>query len=331
MTIAEEVSDDFNERLAYVMEKLEKEEAPDAAAPQKELAEGQAPDAEAEAEKPIGEDKAKPNGAVEDKPAETSAIEPPASWPSDDKEAFQALPSWAQERIVTREREREAYFTQRSTAMAQREREISDLERRAAEASARYMQQAQQLQEIQAQLLPAKFADIQTEADYIKAKRDDPARASEYEAFMMTLTKAQQEAQSAQQAQLQQHLAREYEALQAKDPVFREPAKAQEILDGVRKTATEFYGFSPEEVKVIADHRYVQVIRDAQAWRDYQKGIKLVEAKKAAPAPATKVIKQAAVSSNQASSDHSALLNRARQTENIRDKAAMLARIIEAG
>lgn len=295
-----------------------------------ELAEAAPQDAPAEqaggnseAAKPITEEQPKPN--AEGKVEPSGAIEPPTSWPNDDKEAFKSLPTWAQERIVTRESEREAHFSQRSQSIANREREISQIERTASDAHAAHISALEQLNQLANQLLPAKFSDIRSEADYLKLKVSDPARASEFEAFQSMLQRSKGDQAQLQQANLQKHLDNEWNTLSSKFPEFKDQAKATAILDGVRKTAVEYYGFSPQEVTTIADHRYVPVLRDAMAWRQYQANLKTAEAKKAAP-QLQKVVRQASPGTSSFSDETRAkTLNRAKKSSDMHQAAALIA------
>lgn len=258
-----------------------------------------------------------------------SPIEPPVSWPNDDKEAFKALPTWAQETIQRRERERDAAFNQRSMEIATRVRETSELERQSNEARARYASELEKLGQMAAQLMPAKFQDIQSEQDYIRLKQTNPARASEFEAFQMMLRNAQQQSADVQKSQAQDLLNREWNALQEKLPEVKDPAKAKPLIDGVRKAAVEYYGFSPKEVEVIGDHRYVLILKDALAWRSHQAGLKSAESKKTAPA-AQRVIRPAATSGAHLGSDQkTALLNRAGKTDDLRKKADLIASLLD--
>jgi hypothetical protein len=337
--MADEINSDasFDDRLNSVVDTLmaEEDKKPAEQDPAADAAPG-------EAEQPvdqdaIGEDKTKdkPNkeGQVEPAkdPAEEpgKAIEPPTSWPTDDKEAFKALPTWAQERIVARENEREAYFSERSRTIAAKEREMSEVQNRATEAQRRLSTELDRLNELAVQLLPAKFADIRSEADYLRVKSTDPARASEYEAFMQVLG-ANAEKQKAVQAQrMQEQLNREYAMLTEKFPEFKDTAKAKTILDEVRKTAVEYYGFSPQEVQIIADHRHVQVLRDAKAWRQYQANLKAAAGKKV-PAQPTPMLKPngAATGSSVASDQKAKILNRAKGKTDLRERADLVASLL---
>ena len=276
-------------------------------------------------EKTSEADKLKPGAATQ-----PGAIEPPVSWPSDDKEAFKSLPTWAQETISRRENEREAHFTERTRAVAERERGIQDVQRTAAEAHQKYTGELTRLNEIAQQLMPAKFSDIQSEADYLRLKVEDPQRAAEYEVFAQVLGNARQQAAEANKAAFQQKIDKEWETLQAKYPEFKDPVKGVEKLNAVRKAAVVFYGFTPQEVTVIADHRHVPIIEDAMKWRAYQANLKAAEGKKVPNKQPLPGVRQngGGGQANLGAEEKNKLIKKAAGTSDLRKKADMLGDLI---
>jgi hypothetical protein len=314
---------DINGRLDVMMSALNDDKTQDT--------EANAPDpaaigeTEPQTDEAIGEDQVKTSEKDKAEPS-VKAIEPPISWPSDDKEAFKSLPTWAQERIINRENEREAHFAERSRTIATRERDLQDVQVRTNEAQSKYSAELQRLNQLATQLLPAKFADIKGEADYLRVKVEDPARASEYEAFVQILrSSAQQEAQ-VQQQRFKEQLDNEYSALSEKFPEFKDNAKANSILGEVRKAAVDYYGFTPQEVSVIADHRHVPIIRDAMAWRNYQATLKAAAGKKTPLQQPTANLRSSGVSSPSVASEQTKkILNRVRSSNNVDEQATLIA------
>jgi len=88
----------------------------------------------------------------------------------------------------------------------------------------------------------------------------------------------QYEAQQRQQQQ-QQMLQSEVELLKQKIPELSEPEKAGKFREDLVKTAGEFYGYSPEDMSSVTDHRALLVLRDAMMWRKSQKNRSKAEAK----------------------------------------------------
>lgn len=319
-----ESGDSLNTRMANAMEILAKDEddkdtgsnANDPAAS------GDTGQPEKDA---TGEDQDKPTDEGKDE-QQTAAIEPPASWPSADKEAFNSLPTWTQELISRRESEREAHFAERAQTMAARERQVNETTQQATEAQNRYLNELQRVTQLASQLMPAKFSDIQNQADYLRMKVEDPARASEYEAFMQIMGNATQQQQQLQQQRMQAHVAKEYETLQGKFPEFKDNVKSNQIFTEIRKACVDFYGFTPQDVEVFADHRHIPIMRDAMAWRAHQANLKAAQSKKVPQHQPTKKIGSNGEQGASLASDQKAkILNRASKTDNLHDKAALIA------
>lgn len=280
----------------------------------------------------IGEDPNKTSDADKVKPQDNTpaAIEPPTSWPTDDKEAFKSLPAWAQETIVRRDNEKEAFFSERSRTLAARETEIQTIQTRAQQDQQRYVGELQRLNQMATQLMPAKFSDIASEADYLRLKVEDPARASEYEAFVQVLRNSQAQQAQVMQAQQKAHLDKEWSQLQTKYPEFKDPVKGVNLLNDVRKAAMDYYGFSQQEVEIIADHRHVPIIRDALAWRNHLANLKAAEGKKVPNTPNQPALRANAAGNgaNMSTEVKSKTLTRAGKETDLRKKADLLASLI---
>lgn len=269
----------------------------------------------------------KPNTEVEVEPE--TALEPPTSWRSDEKELFKNLPREAQEVALRIQQAQDSHFTQRSTELAQKIRATDDTRHQYEADRARYASELTQLNQIASQLLPAKFSDIQSEADYLRLKTTDPARASEYEAFQQILQGSMRQAEQVRQSQMNEHLNREWGSFVSKYPEFQDATKAQTMLDGVRKGAVEYYGYSPEETKIIADHRQIQVMRDALAWRQHLATQKTAQAKKFTPVQQRVIRTNGNVSVS--NGGKTALLNRARKSDKLNDKVDAITALLNAG
>lgn len=260
---------------------------------------------------------------TEDKPNEEevvepeTALEPPASWRSDEKELFKNLPREVQETAIRIQQAQDSHFTQRSTELAQARRSADDERQQYQAERTRIVEQRAQLEEIACQLLPAQFSDIKNEADYLKLKMSDPERAAQFDVFQRVLADSRQENAKMLQSQLNEQLNREWGTLVEKYPEYQDTAKAKTMMDGVRKGAVEYYGYTPQETQIIPDHRQILVMKDALAWREYQANLKAVGLKKSIPMQ-KRVLKPS--SSNGAVDNKSALLNRARKTDRIYDK-----------
>lgn len=98
------------------------------AAPMSEVEIGAMFDAPEESEQePEQQEEVEEQEAVEATPDEP-AIPAPANWADADKEEFSKLPRAMQEKIATRERERDAYLTRKSQEIAEKSRSVQSLE-----------------------------------------------------------------------------------------------------------------------------------------------------------------------------------------------------------
>lgn len=98
------------------------------AAPMSEVEIGNMFDAPEESEQePEQQEEVEEQEAVEATPDEP-AIPAPANWADADKEEFNRLPRAMQEKIATRERERDAYLTRKSQEIAEKSRSVQSLE-----------------------------------------------------------------------------------------------------------------------------------------------------------------------------------------------------------
>lgn len=267
---------------------------------------------------------------VESTDAPESAVEtidPPNSWPAQDKELFRSLPPEAQRVVQAREKERDDFLSQRSFEIAAERRRIAEAEQQAIITQQRLAAELNQISELATVVLPAQFSDIKTQADYLRVKSEDPARAAQYDAFHGMVQQLQQQRVALGEQQIQRHLDNEAMLLAEKYPEFRDPYKGKEIVDSVRKAAVDYYGFQPTEVERIMDHRYVLILRDALAWQQHQQGLKSVE--KARVTPTLKqALKPTAQSDNGQSAARRALLNQAKAATSERERARALAQLV---
>jgi hypothetical protein len=143
-----------------------------------------------------------------------------------------------------------------------------------------------------ARLAVAQMAGIKTEAQLAELAQQDPAawvaevqRQKQIGAFLQGLDqqlagerqRMEQEAQQRQQMTIKQQFERTWQEL-SKEKIDK-PALAK-IYEGVNKT----YGFTPEELANVYDHRLVKLFRDATAYQQL-KAAKPEVTKKVTDAP----------------------------------------------
>lgn len=224
-------------------------------------------------------------------PAEGSPIEPPLSWTKEHKERWTALPRETQEYLHSREQERDAEVRRSQNEVAEI-RKAAEPERAAlAQERQRYADQLGTYIALTEALDPI-LAEGQ-KMDWAKASRDDPAGTQE-KWFQFTtrrnelVTAAQQRDQIMRQS-MEQHFANEGQALVEKVPEWSgnlDAAKAG--IDTLRRVAVEKYGFTPQEVTVIRDHRVALILKDAAAYHDLRATQTKEKADRAAAEKATR-------------------------------------------
>lgn len=106
---------------------------------------------------------------------------------------------------------------------------------------------------------------MQDKAEYDEAKQ-------QYDQQQQYLQQVTQQQSQAQQAAQEVYLRQEMEQLKAVIPEFSEPEKASKIKEKMIRSGQEIYGYSPEEIGQIMDHRALRVLNDAIAYRDIMSG-----------------------------------------------------------
>ena len=104
---------------------------------------------------------------------------------------------------------------------------------------------------------------IQADNQYRKAK------AAWDDQIQMLQQQAAQQSQAEQAAQ-QAYLSREMETLQALMPEFSEPTRAAETRDKLMVMGQEIYGYQPDEISAVMDHRAIRVLHDAIKYQELQ-------------------------------------------------------------
>ena len=98
----------------------------------------------------------------------------------------------------------------------------------------------------------------------------------------------QQQSYAEQQAQ-QVYLQRELEALRTNVPEFADAKSAGKVKDMILKVGQESYGYSPEEIGMVTDHRALKVLLDAAKYREMMGGKD--QARKTKTAPKSRPVK----------------------------------------
>jgi hypothetical protein len=121
----------------------------------------------------------------------------------------------------------------------------------------------------------------------------------------------------------QEQLAQETKALVERIPSLATPEGWRSFKAEAVDIGGKAYGFAPEEIEGIKDHRYVLALKDAMEYRKLQgKKMEAVRAAKNAPPPVRAAARPAPNRSTQQT--QKVLTDRARQTGSVEDIAALL-------
>jgi len=103
-----------------------------------------------------------------------------------------------------------------------------------------------------------------------KLKYDEDVKA--YNEQIGQLQQVAQQQSQAQQAAQQAYVQREMETLKQVMPEFADPEQAPKVRDRLVAMGQEVYGYSPEEISQVMDHRAIRVLHDAIKYQELQSG-----------------------------------------------------------
>ncbi len=110
-----------------------------------------------------------------------------------------------------------------------------------------------------------------------KLRYDDDVAA--YNGQMQQFAAVSQQQSQAQQAAIQAYLQQEMETLKQQIPEFSDDKKASAVREKMLTIGSEVYGYQPEEIGQIMDHRAIRVLHDAMKYREIMNGKKAAEDK----------------------------------------------------
>lgn len=107
---------------------------------------------------------------------------------------------------------------------------------------------------------------------YMEAKLKYDEQVKDYQGKASQIQEQMQKAQQQQQQAMQQQAQIEAQKLMEVVPELREPKKAQVFKEKLVKIAQDAYGYTPEEIAMVNNHRDLLVLRDAMMYREMQAG-----------------------------------------------------------
>jgi len=122
---------------------------------------------------------------------------------------------------------------------------------------------------------------------YMQAKRDYDQQMKSYQEQQRELNLAQQYQQYQQQQAVQQQVQQEMQVLLEKIPELSDADKAAKFKENLVKVGSD-YGYTPEDLAGVTDHRALMVLRDAMRWRQSQAKRSQVEKKSQGARPVIK-------------------------------------------
>ena len=129
--------------------------------------------------------------------------------------------------------------------------------------------------------------------------------------------------QKAQQQAQQAYLEREMETLRQVMPEFSDPEKATKTRDSMLRMGTEIYGYQPEEISAVMDHRAIRVLNDAIKYQEIMRGKdKAVE--KATKGPKSKVVKAGSKKTASNRNDTRQARNKLKRSGSIQDAMSLI-------
>lgn len=265
-------------------------------------------------------------------------IEPPRSWTREWKEEFKSYPRELQEKIATREQDRERSFRQSQNEAAELRR-VAETERVKAEAArTQYESQLPQLHQILVEAQAGAFPDIKSMADVQRLSTEDPLRYLQYTAHQQKVAAVQQEMYAAQERQTREHQSRWQEFASKQDaavleriPDLSDPSKRTKVQESARAYLKDV-GFQDTELEQswggqlgisFRDARVQEMIHDAVKWREAQAKVKTAISSKPLPP-----VQKPGVSAAKGSADvqHIQTLSaKLDKTGNAKDAAALIA------
>ena len=102
---------------------------------------------------------------------------------------------------------------------------------------------------------------------YMQEKLKYDESKTQYDAKVAQMNQLQTQQTAANEARLQEYTANQAQLLTQRLPEIADPKKGEAIKLGIA-SAGEYYGFTPEELGSVRDHRYILAMHDAMRYRN---------------------------------------------------------------
>lgn len=269
-----------------------------------------------EVEKDQAEDETEAEGTGDSNP-EVEVEEAAGEEPEEDPEFDITTPEGERKLKLSELREgylRLADYTRKTQAVAQ-ERKAAEAAKAEAEIAKQQLMESLQYWAVPVVQEPdwAALARTKPPQEYLAIKADWDARQGKAQ-------KAREAWEQAQAAERAQRVQSERDKLLEAIPEWRDQAKAKADAEKMMARARD-YGFSPEELAEVTDHRVFRALRDAAAYRELQEAKPAVTKKVASVQPA---LKPGAKPAPAKTDDREVLRKKLRETGDARVAARLL-------
>ena len=135
---------------------------------------------------------------------------------------------------------------------------------------------------------PTKELFDQDPIGYMEQKMAYDEAKAKYDEQNTQMQQVMQQQSEAQARAMQAYVQQEMQALKAVIPEFGDASKATKIRENLVRGGNEYYGYTPEEIGNVMDHRAVMVLNDALKYREIMAGKSKAEKKTATAKPVIK-------------------------------------------
>lgn len=179
------------------------------------------------------------------------------------------------------------HVTQKSQALAEEKREFDTLRTQAVQLYTEKLQTADKMLSYMDQSLIKEFNGInweqlrqQNPGEYAAMQEDFRSRKAMLQQIHTAIQEenryVDQQKQAEYQKNYQAYLAEQHARVLAANPEWQNPERLQADITALGNFVTSEYGIAPEEFNALSDARYIEILKDAMA---YKKGKTVVEKK----------------------------------------------------
>jgi hypothetical protein len=201
-------------------------------------------------------------------PSKKNAMEPSVRQAMDGLLAFRKEERWTLDQLK-QSAAGQGYINQQMQEVAQIKKQYTAYIQQATQQRERdlaFIQQAQQ-NGIKEPTLPTRETFDQDPIGYMEQKLEYDQAKAQYDAQVQQV-RAMQEQQTQQREQnLQNYTMQQAQLLTDRLPEMADPKKSEAIKKGLVETG-DYYGFTPDELGSVRDHRYIMAMYDAMRYRN---------------------------------------------------------------